>query len=212
MSSLKIYNIEGAEVGEYDFPDSLMELKKGTQAVHDMVVARQAAARAGNASTKHKGEVAGSGKKPWKQKGTGRARAGYKQSPVWRGGAAAFGPKPRDYSVKVNKKVARLAFRRALSSKVDEGEIRVLDSISIKEPKTKQFAELLKSLKITGPALFILGDVDKNVALAVRNIPKVEVVKSTEANVYQLLRYPVLVADSAGMDQLKARLEGGADK
>jgi len=212
MSSLKIYDTNGTEVGEYDLPDALLELKRGTQAVHDVVVARQAAARAGTASTLHKGEVSGSGRKPWKQKGTGRARAGYRQSPVWRGGAAAFGPKPRDYSVKVNKKVARLAFRRALSDKLDAGDVRVVDSVAVEEPKTKAFASVLNSLKIPGPALFVLADVEENLMLASRNIPKVEVVKSTEVNVYQLLRYPVVVVDSAGMDQLKARLEGKAEK
>jgi large subunit ribosomal protein L4 len=115
MSKLTIYNMQGAAVGDMDVDAGLLVLKKGTQAVHDVIVNGLARGRAGTASTLAKGEVAGSNKKPWRQKGTGRARAGYRQSPVWRGGGVAFGPHPRRYGGKVNRKVAKLAFQRAFS-------------------------------------------------------------------------------------------------
>lgn len=208
MSKLKIYDMKGAKVGDLDIADNLLVLDKGSQAVHDVVVAYQAGQRAGTASTLRKGEVAGSNKKPWRQKGTGRARAGYRQSPIWRGGAVAFGPHPRSYARKMNKKVARLAFRRAFSEKVSAGEVRILDELALSEAKTRLFASLLKSLQITGPALFMMDKVDKNVALAARNIPDVEVVAVNSVNVYQVLKYPVIVLNKAGMEELKIRLEG----
>ena len=207
MSNVKIFDMKGSEVGEYDLPASLLELEKGEQAVHDVVVAMNNARRAGTACTLEKGEVSGTGAKPWKQKGTGRARAGYKQSNVWRGGYAAFGPRPRYYGSKVNKKVAKLAFRRALSEKLNDGAVRVVEQLSVEEAKTKAFASILQSLGIQGPALVVMDKIDPNLALASRNLPRVEVVRARDVNVYQLLRYPVVIVNSAGMDKLKARLE-----
>ncbi len=206
MSTVKKYDAEGVETGVIDVPDALLVTDKGSQAVHDVVVALNNARRAGTASTLAKGEVAGSGAKPWKQKGTGRARAGYQQSPVWRGGGVAFGPKPRDFSIKVNKKVARLAFRRALSEKLNSGTVRVVDPIRVESPKTRAFTELLKAQGISGPALVVVDDADVNLALAARNVPRVELVKASDVNVYQLLRYAAVLVNSAGMEQLVARL------
>jgi len=214
MSKLKLYDMSGSETGDLELSDDLLVLGSGEQAVHDVVVATRNAARQGSASTKHKGEVAGSNKKPWRQKGTGRARAGYRQSPVWRGGAAAFGPKPRSYAVKVNKKVGKLAFRRAFSEKVLHNQIMVLDSIEIAEPKTKLFKDLLKSLKIENPVLIVVDTVDINVGLAARNIPKVKVKRASDVNVYELLRYSQVVVTKAGLEILKQRLadgDGGAE-
>ena len=207
MSNVKIIDMKGGEVGEYDLPATLLELEKGEQAVHDVVVAMNNARRAGTASTLEKGEVAGTGAKPWKQKGTGRARAGYKQSNVWRGGYVAFGPRPRYYGSKINKKVAKLAFRRALSEKLNDGAVRVVEQLVVEEAKTKAFASILQSLDINSPALVIMDEIDQNLALASRNVPRVEVVRASDVNVYQLLRYPVVIVNSAGMDTLKARLE-----
>jgi large subunit ribosomal protein L4 len=209
MSSLKVYNTTGGEVGTYDFPENLIEQDKGSQAVRDVVVAHLAAKRQGSASTKSKGEVAGSGKKPWKQKGTGRARAGYRQSPVWRGGGTVFGPKPRSYAKKVNRKVARLAFRRALGDKLASSELRVVEAFNVAEPKTKCFSNILESLGIERKALIIVDQLEPNLALASRNITGVEVVMADDVNVYQLLRYSTVVVNSAGLDKLKARLENG---
>ena len=212
MSKLTVYDMKGASVGSRDVPAGWLVENKGNQAVRDTVVALQAAKRAGTASTKTKGEVAGSGKKPWRQKGTGRARAGYRQSPVWRGGAVAFGPRPRSYAMKVNKKVARLAFKRILSDKVEQGGMMVIDSLTLADAKTREFVAVLKALKISGAALFVVDRVEDKVALAARNIPKVEVVAARNVNAYQLLRYPVVVLTSAGMQALSERLGGQSEE
>jgi large subunit ribosomal protein L4 len=193
-------------VGDFDIPDDMLVLDRGEEAVHDTVVAYLAGQRSGSASTLRKGEVAGSNKKPWRQKGTGRARAGYRQSPVWRGGGVAFGPHPRNFALKVNKKVSRLAFRRAFSDKLATGQVRILDQLTLADAKTKSFAILMKSLGISSPALFLVDKMERNVAVASRNIPKVEVTTVKDVNVYQLLRYPIVVVTTAGMNQIRARL------
>jgi len=208
MSNLKVYNMEGAEVGDLSVATERLVLDKGEQAVHDVVVALQAGRRAGTASTLRKGEVAGSGAKPWRQKGTGRARAGYRQSPVWRGGAVAFGPHPRDYSKKVNRKVGRLAFQRALSEKVASGEIRVLEEMTVAEGRTREFAALLKALDVKPPLLLVLGTADKKVTQAARNVPRVEVTAAESVNVFQLVRYPLVLVDKPGMEKLLKKLDG----
>ena len=208
MSKLKMYDKEGAALDDFDFADDLLLLDRGAQAVHDAVVTTRAARRRGTASTLSKGEVAGSNRKPWRQKGTGRARAGYRQSPVWRGGAVAFGPRPRSYAVKINRKVARLAFRRAFSEKVAADAVRVLDELTLPEAKTKLFAALLKSLEIAGPALFVVDRLEPNVTRAARNIPDVEIARACDLNVYQGLRYSPIIVTSAGMEVLSGRLAG----
>lgn len=211
MAKVKILDGKGAEVGEADFADSLLVLKKGAQAVHDAVVAHLAAVRAGTASTLRKGEVAGSNKKPWQQKGTGRARAGYRQSPVWRGGGVAFGPHPRNFAKKINKKVARLAFRRAFSEKVNDGSVRIVRQMEFPEAKTKLFATMMKSLGVKTPALFVLDKVDRKIALASRNVPDVEITTAKDVNAYQLVRYPVVIVTETGMDRLKERMMAGGN-
>jgi len=208
MSKLSVYDMKGSALGETDFPDALLETVKGGQAVHDAVVAYRAGLRAGTASTLRKGEVAGSGKKPWRQKGTGRARAGYRQSPVWRGGSVAFGPHPRRYDKKIPRKAARLAFRRAFSELVATGNVRVLDGLAVAEPKTKTCVALLKSLGVQGAALIVVDKLEKNLVCAVRNLPRVEATTAQSVNTYQLLRYPVAVITRAALNGLRARLEG----
>jgi len=207
MSTLKVYDMKGVAVGDCEIADGLMLLDRGSQAVRDTVVAYLAGLRRGTASTLRKGEVAGSNKKPWKQKGTGRARAGYRQSPIWRGGGVAFGPHPRSFAKKLNKKVGRLAFRRAFSEKVAAGEVRVVDTLDMEEAKTKAFAALMKAMGVGGPALFVVDKVERNVVQASRNIGNVEVVRASDVNVYQLLRYPTVVVNRAGLEQMKARME-----
>ena len=208
MSKLPVRNIKGEQVGEFDLADNLLVYDKGSQALHDAIVAYQANQRQGSASTRTKGEVAGSNKKPWKQKGTGRARAGYRQSPIWRGGGVAFGPKPRSYSKRVLKKVARLAFRRAFSEKVAAGQVVVLDSLTLSSAKTREFASVVKTLAGTKGALFVMDRVGDNVALASRNIPKVEVTSSETVNTYQIMRYPLIVMTQEGVQGLEGRLKG----
>ena len=203
--------MKGESLGDYEVAEQTLVLDKGEQAVHESVVAYLAHQRAGTASTKSKSEVAGSGKKPWKQKGLGRARAGYKQSPVWRGGAVAHGPQPRKYKKKVSKKVARLAFQRAFSAKVAQAEITVIDQLDLDTPKTKAFAAVLANLQLDRSALFIVDEISANMALASRNIPQVEVVNAVQVNTYQLLRYKQIVITQSAMEKLQARLsqEGG---
>ena len=211
MSKVPLKNVKGDSVGDYEVADGLLLQDKGAQAVHEAVVAYLAHQRAGTASTKSKSEGAGSGKKPWARKGSGRARAGYKQSPVWRGGAVAHGPQPRKYKKKVSKKVARLAFRRAFSAKVAQGEVLVIDAVQLEAPKTKAFAAVLSNLGLDRGGLFIVDTLQENVNLAARNLERVEVVRADLVNTYQMLRHKQVVITEAGMKVLSARLgeEGG---
>ena len=206
MSKLTLKNSKGDSVGDYEVADSLLVLDKGNQAVHEAVVAYNAHQRAGTASTLRKSEVHGSGKKPWKQKGLGRARAGYKQSNIWRGGHVAHGPTPRSYKKKVSKKVARLAFQRAFSAKIDQGEITLIDELSLSTPKTKEFAVVLKNLGLDRGALFIVDEANDNLLLASRNIQRVEVSTAQLVNTYQLLRYKNVIVTKAGMEALEKRI------
>jgi len=206
MSKVPLKNTKGDSVGDYEVADSLLVLDKGNQAVHEAVVAYNAHQRAGTASTLSKSEVNGTGAKPWKQKGLGRARAGYKQSNVWRGGYAAHGPKPRKYNKKVSKKVAKLAFARAFSAKVEQGEVTVVDELSISAPKTKEFTAVLKNLGLDRGALFIVDEANDNLLLASRNVQRAEVATAQLVNTYQILRHKNVVITKAGMEALEKRL------
>ena len=183
-----------------------LTLDKGEQAVKDAVTAIRNAMRAGTASTKSKGEVAGSNRKPWKQKGTGNARAGFRQSPVWRGGGVAHGPHSRDWSTKVNKKVMKLAFARAFSDRLVEGDVIVLDELSLEAPKTKLMAKLLVDLGVDRTAVVVQKEVDETVFLATRNLPRIDYTTAQALDVYTLLASRKLVCDKAGFDALMARI------
>ena len=183
-----------------------LTLDKGEQAVKDAVTAIRNAMRAGTASTKSKGEVAGSNKKPWKQKGTGNARAGFRQSPVWRGGGVAHGPHSRDWSTKVNKKVMKLAFARAFSDRLVDGDVIVLDELSLEAPKTKLMAKLLVDLGVDRTAVVVQKEVDETVFLATRNLPRIDYTTAQALDVYTLLASRKLVCDKAGFDALMARI------
>src|SRR5271165_1019529 len=152
---LTIKDTNGNQQGELEVNFPLVEDGKGTQAVHDAVVAHQAAQRMGTACTKNVGEVAGTNKKPWRQKGTGRARAGSFQSPLWRGGGVVFGPKPRDFGKKVNTKTKQLALRKALSERLRAGDVVVVDDLKLSSPKTSEFAGILSALALNGTALIV---------------------------------------------------------
>ncbi len=206
MSKLTVTNMKGERVGDLEWSDAMLVLDRGDQAVHDAVVAHDAARRAGTANTLGKGAVAGSNKKPWRQKGTGRARAGYRQSPVWRGGGVAHGPHPRDFAKALPKKTARLAFARALSARVAAGEVTVLDSIEVPEPKTKLVAGLCASLGATKGLLIVVDRVEANLTKAARNLPKVEVVAAKDVDTYTVLRYARIAATKPAMDVLAARI------
>ena len=185
---------------------SQLVLDKGAQAVKDAVTAIRNAMRAGTACTKGKGEVAGSNKKPWKQKGTGNARAGFRQSPVWRGGGVAHGPKPRDFETKLNKKVWKLAFARALSDKLVAGEVIVVDEFAFEAPKTKLMAAFLKELGVDRSAIIVQKDVDDTTLLVTSNLPRIDYSTAQALDVYTVMVNKKLVCDKAGFDALLARI------
>jgi large subunit ribosomal protein L4 len=204
---LAIVNLAGAAAGEMEIADDLLiKNAKGTQAVHGAVVAYLANQRLGTAKTKQMGEVAGTGKKPWKQKGTGRARAGSFQSPLWRGGAVVFGPRPRDYSLKVPKKLKTLAFRKALSERLLAGDVMVVDDLKLDNHKTKPFVAALKKLASAKTTLLVSDPVDDNLKLASRNLPSVVVERADSVNVYQLLRFDKIVVTKSALEKLQARM------
>jgi large subunit ribosomal protein L4 len=204
---LAVKDIKGKAAGELEVRFPLVEGGKGTQAVHDVVVAFQAAQRSGTASTKTAGEVAGTNKKPWRQKGTGRARAGSFQSPLWRGGGVVFGPKPRDYRKKVSKSTRQLALRKALTERLNAGDVIVVDDLKLGAPRTKEFIGVLDALDIQRTALFVTESNDKNFELASRNVPNIEVTTSALVNTYQLLRSDKLVFTRGAFEKLEERLQ-----
>lgn len=208
MSTMPLKDCKGKTLGEVTLSDKFAVTDKGAQAVFQSVVNYQAAQHQGSANTLGKGAVNGTGAKPWKQKGLGRARAGYKQSPIWRGGAVAFGPHPRKVRKQLPKKVARLAFARAFGERAAEAGVTVLDDIKLDAPKTKEIASIFQTLEIKGKALLILGDLDDNVCLAARNMPDVEVTTADNVNTYQVVRYPQIVITKAGMEKLEERMAG----
>jgi large subunit ribosomal protein L4 len=206
MSTLKTFTAAGEAGADIVVDEATLVLDKGAQALKDAIVAIRNAMRAGTACTKGKGEVAGSNKKPWKQKGTGNARTGFRQSPVWRGGGVAHGPKPRDFSQKVNRKVMQLAFARALSEKVAAGDIVVVDEFKFEAPKTKLMAQFLGKLGVTRSALVVTAEFSEEVYRMTANLPKVASLAAAEIDVYTLMRFKTIVADKAGYEALMARM------
>ena len=207
MSKIKSFGADGAAAGEVDFADELLVLDKGDQAVKDVVVATLAARRAGTASTLGKGEVSGTNRKPWRQKGTGRARAGFTRSPVWVGGGVAMGPKPHGpYIKKVNRKVASLAFRRAVSAQVADGKLCVIDSLPT-DGKTRTVAALVKTMGLSGRVLVITDKYDEKAELAIRNLPDVEILTAMQADVYSILQARTILVTKEGLEVLKARMK-----
>ena len=211
MSKVNVYKMSGEAAGEKEVADERLERKRGAQAVLDVVTAYRAGIRAGTASTKTRADVRGGGRKPFKQKGTGRARQGSNRSPILRGGGVVFGPHPRDISKKVNKKVAALAFRRALSEKIAAGAVVVAEGLGEIEPRTKTLTPLLKQVAGGRAALLVTGAPSRNLHLAARNRAKVEVTTAAQAHTYQIVRYPVIVTDAAGLEALQARLSEGVE-
>ena len=183
----------------------LIENGKGTQAVHDVVVATRAARRSGTASVKTKATVNLSGKKPWRQKGTGRARAGYASSPVWVGGGVVFGPHPRDYSKKVPKQVKRLALRKALSARIQAGDVLVTESFAVSEPKTKAFVKLVADSTPEAKVLIISAAFDETTYKAARNVQPTQLVTASDVNTEQLLAYRKIIVTNDALAQLAER-------
>jgi len=204
---LKVKSINGADQGELEVSFPFIENGAGTQAVHDVVVAQMAARRSGTACTKTMGEVAGSGAKPWRQKGTGRARAGSFRSPLWRGGGVVFGPKPRDYTKKVNKKVRQLALRKALSERIKAGDVIVLDELKLATPKTRELVGVLNTLGVDGTVLLVSAGADRDLLLASRNVPFVWLTTAEDLNTYDVLRPDKLVFARSAFEKVEQRLK-----
>ena len=200
--SATVLSVEAAAAANIE----IIKNRKYTQALHDAIVALRAGRRSGSANTKTKAEVNLSGAKPWRQKGTGRARAGYKSSPVWVGGGVVFGPKPRDYSKKVNRKVSKLALRKAFSERVNAGDILMVPSFAVSEPKTKTFIALIKSITPNEKVLVIGLDFDQNTLLAGRNVAPTYLATALEVNSEDLLRYQKIVITDDALAVLAKRM------
>ena len=202
MAIVSVYNIEGKEVGSIELNDAVFGVEVNEHLVHMAVVNQLANNRQGTQSAKTRSEVSGGGRKPWRQKGTGHARQGSTRAPQWTGGGIVFAPKPRDYSFKMNKKEKRIALLSALSSKVAESKIVVLDEFKLDEIKTKKFVEVMNNLKVEN-ALVVLEGENKNVVLSGRNIPSVKVTATNEINTYDVLKYTTLVVTKAAVEKLE---------
>ena len=191
MANVSVYNIEGNQIGEMELSDAVFGVEVNEHLLHMAVVNHLAAKRQGTQSAKTRSEVSGGGKKPWRQKGTGHARQGSTRAPQWTGGGVVFAPKPRDYSFKLNKKERRAALKSALSSRVAENKIIVLDAFNMEEVKTKKFKAVMDALKVS-KALVVVDD-NNNVILSARNIPSVKTASTSTINVYDILKYDTLV-------------------
>jgi large subunit ribosomal protein L4 len=193
MPKIKVYNMSGAEVEEIELNDSVFGIEPNRAVLHDAVVMQQASMRAGTHAVKNRSAVSGGGRKPWRQKGTGRARQGSIRAPQWKGGGVVFGPTPRSYAYKLPKKVRRLALKSALSAKVQDQDMIVLDALHFEQPKTKEMVAVLKNLNAQKKALVVAGEINENVALSARNIPGVTYVNSQGINVLDILRHDKLI-------------------
>ena len=202
MANVKVYNMEGKEVGTLELNDAVFGVEVNEHLMHLAVVGQLANKRQGTQSAKTRSEVSGGGRKPWKQKGTGHARQGSTRAAQWVGGGMIFAPKPRDYSVKMNKKEKAAAIKSALTSRVAEDKIYVVDSLSFDEIKTKKMAAVLDSLKVE-KALVVLDKKDENVILSARNLPEVRTVMSNGINVYDILKYGSLVITKDAVAQIE---------
>ncbi|SHO48502.1 50S ribosomal protein L4 [Anaerocolumna xylanovorans] len=192
MANVSVYNMEGKEVGSIELNDAVFGVEVNDHLVHMAVVLQLANKRQGTQSAKTRAEVSGGGRKPWRQKGTGHARQGSTRSPQWKGGGIVFAPKPRDYSFKMNKKEKQIALKSALTSRVEEKKIFVLDELKLSEVKTKNFVKVLDNLKVN-KALVVTGEKDENVILSARNIPTVLTAFPGTINVFDILKYDTLV-------------------
>ena len=202
MANVSVYNMEGNEVGSIELNDAIFGAKVNKHLVHKAVVQQLANKRQGTQSTKTRSEVRGGGRKPWRQKGTGNARQGSIRSPQWVGGGVVFAPKPRDYSFKLNKKEKQAALKSALTSKLVEDKLVVLDELKFDEIKTKNMVTVLKNLN-ADRALIVLGEKDDNVRLSARNIPYIRTVLSNSVNVYDIIKYDTLILTKDAVEKIE---------
>ena len=203
MPKVNVYNVLGEQVDEIDLKDSIFGVEINEHAMYEMVKNHLANKRQGTQSVKTRAEVRGGGRKPWRQKGTGRARQGSIRSPQWKGGGVVFAPKPRDYSYNVPKKIRRVAMKSALSSKVLENEIIVLDELNLVEPKTKELVKILESIKAGKKALIVMDEKNDNIIKSVNNIPNVKTTLVNTLNVYDILNYDYFVITKGAVSKVE---------
>ena len=203
MPTVNVYNMEGKEVGKMDLPESIFGQEVNTAVMHTAVVNYLANQRQGTQSTKTRTEVSGGGIKPWRQKGTGRARQGSIRAPQWTGGGVALGPKPRKYNYTINKKVRRLALKSALSSKAQDNQIFVIDDLKLDAIKTAKIASLLKALEINTKAMVVTADYDETIYKSARNIKYVKPAFAGMLNTYEILKYENLVISKDAISKLE---------
>ena len=202
MSSVSVYNMEGKEVGTLELNDAVFGVEVNEHLVHRAVVSQLANNRQGTQKAKTRSEVSGGGKKPWRQKGTGHARQGSTRAPQWTGGGVVFAPTPRDYSFKMNRKEKRLALKSALTSRVQENKLVVLDELKLNEIKTKNMKAVLDNLKVSG-ALIVLNENDQNVVMSAKNLEGVKTVLTNTINVFDILKYKTVVVTKAAVAEIE---------
>ena len=202
MANLLVCDMTGKRVGEIEIAGSLAEFKPNKQVIHDFAVMCRYNSRSWTANTKTRGEVRGGGKKPWRQKGTGRARAGSLTSPIFRGGGTVFGPRTKDVYSNMPKRVRRLALKSIFAQRLSEAKVFILDELKLERPRTKGVVELLKNMKIEGKTLFLLKTPDKNQLLSIRNIPSVTFRRSDNVNAYDILSNPNIVMTKESFNSL----------
>jgi large subunit ribosomal protein L4 len=203
MPKVTLFNQAGSQVGELELAESIFGIQPNEAVLFDAVIAQRASLRQGTHKVKGRSEVRGGGRKPWRQKGTGRARQGSIRSPQWRGGGIVFGPTPRSYSYKLPKKVRRLAIKSALSTKVLENNVIVLDNLAFDAPKTKEMIAVLKGLSVENKALIVTGDANEAVALSARNIPGVTVITANGVNVLDVLHHDKLIMTKSAVEKVE---------
>lgn len=203
MPKVALYNIEGKQIGDIDLKDEIFAVEISNAALHATVKNFLANQRQGTQSTKTRTEVKGGGAKPWKQKGTGRARQGSIRAPQWKGGGVALGPKPRDYRYTLNKKTRRLALKSALTAKVNENEIMVIDSLAMPQIKTKEFVKILNNLKIEKKAFFVTGEKEANLIASANNVPGIKTAVVDTINTYDVLNHDILVIEKSAVTKLE---------
>lgn len=199
MLKVKVYNQEGSETKDLELNEAVFGIEPNKQAIFDMVLLQRASLRQGTHKVKNRTEVAGGGRKPWRQKGTGRARQGSTRSPQWRGGGVVFGPTPRSYKFKLNRKVRRLALKSALSTKVQDNEFMAVESITMNAPKTKDMVKVLANLEAPTKTLIVVDEIEENVAKSSNNIPGVKLLDASHVNVYDILNCDKLIMTEAAV-------------
>ncbi len=202
MAKVSVYNMEGSEVGTMDLDDAVFGVEIKEHLVHQAVVQQLANNRQGTQKAKNRGEVRGGGRKPWRQKGTGRARQGSIRAPQWKGGGVVFPPTPRDYSFKINKKEKRAALKSVLTSRVQDEKFVVLDELKLERIKTKDFIKVLDNLKVS-KALVVLADKDFTVEKSAANVPDVKTSLVSTINVYDILKYDTVITTKAGVEKIE---------